>query len=337
MDYRNGDGSLSEMCGNGVRVFVHFLRAEGSYLPDGGRPTIGTRGGVKTLSGRTRATPWTWAPGSSSSRVRPPPRPWIRSSPPTASKYPGPAMSVSMGNPHTVVALAELSELEATRLFTAPHVDPTPPHGTNVEFVVPSEPLVHDGVGTITMRVHERGVGETQSCGTGACAAAVAIRHWAGQGAPDAWNVHVPGGVVGVKFLPGPEGARARRTQRAGRDRGWRDAFLTRRILKDFDVLSRVTVNGGPAPRPASAAGIGAEVLLHHEPRGSARRQPSESTAQQRVEAILSDPDGRVGPDRVKAEFRVHVSGMLAVTLPSPSEAAFSLVRVMQRSFTSTA
>ena len=90
-----------------------------------------------------------------------------------------------MGNPHTVVALAELAELEATQLFTAPHVDPTPPHGTNVEFVVPSEPLVHDGVGTITMRVHERGVGETQSCGTGACAAAVAIRHWAGQGAPD--------------------------------------------------------------------------------------------------------------------------------------------------------
>ena len=94
----------------------------------------------------------------------------------------------------------------ATQLFTAPHVDPTPPHGTNVEFVVPSEPLVHEGVGNITMRVHERGVGETQSCGTGACAAAVAIRHWAGQGAPDVWNVHVPGGTVGVKFFLGAAG-----------------------------------------------------------------------------------------------------------------------------------
>lgn len=70
-----------------------------------------------------------------------------------------PALSVSMGNPHTVVALAELAELDSTELFRAPRVDPAPPHGTNVEFVVPSEPLVHDGVGTITMRVHERGVG----------------------------------------------------------------------------------------------------------------------------------------------------------------------------------
>ncbi|HEY1157521.1 MAG TPA: diaminopimelate epimerase, partial [Arthrobacter sp.] len=117
-----------------------------------------------------------------------------------------PALSVSMGNPHTVVALAVLSELAGTQLFTAPKVDPVPPNGTNVEFVVPAEPLVHDGVGSVTMRVHERGVGETQSCGTGACAAAVAIRHWAGADAPDAWRVHVPGGVVGVKFFAGPGG-----------------------------------------------------------------------------------------------------------------------------------
>jgi diaminopimelate epimerase len=117
-----------------------------------------------------------------------------------------PGLSVSMGNPHTVVALAELSELAATKLFTAPLVDPKPANGTNVEFVVPAEPLVHDGVGSITMRVHERGVGETQSCGTGACAAAVAIRHWAGSSAPNAWHVNVPGGVVDVKFFPGEDG-----------------------------------------------------------------------------------------------------------------------------------
>jgi diaminopimelate epimerase len=121
-------------------------------------------------------------------------------------EVPRPALSVSMGNPHTVVALAELSELESTRLFDAPRVDPVPPKGTNVEFVVPSDPLVHDGIGTVTMRVHERGVGETQSCGTGACAAAVAIRHWAGAEAPDTWQVRVPGGVVGVKFFAGAAG-----------------------------------------------------------------------------------------------------------------------------------
>jgi len=207
MDYRNGDGSLSEMCGNGVRVFVHFLRAQGLVdLPDGGALTIGTRGGVKTVvrTGEDYAVdmgPWEFIfPGAATAKAM--------DSLVTADglEVPRPAISVSMGNPHTVVALAELSELEATRLFTAPHVDPTPANGTNVEFVVPAEPLVHDGVGTITMRVHERGVGETQSCGTGACAAAVAIRHWAGAGAPDAWNVKVPGGVVGVKFFAGAGG-----------------------------------------------------------------------------------------------------------------------------------
>ncbi|MDJ0352232.1 diaminopimelate epimerase [Pseudarthrobacter sp. PH31-O2] len=207
MDYRNGDGSLSEMCGNGVRVFVHFLVSEGLIeLPAGEATTIGTRGGAKTVV-RTASGyavdmgPWEFIfPGEATARS-------MDSLVSAAGlEVARPALSVSMGNPHTVVALAEAAELDGTQLFTAPHVDPAPPHGTNVEFVVPAEPLVHEGVGTITMRVYERGVGETQSCGTGACAAAVAIRHWAGQGAPDAWNVHVPGGVVGVKFFLGAEG-----------------------------------------------------------------------------------------------------------------------------------
>ncbi len=207
MDYRNGDGSLSEMCGNGVRVFVHFLRTEGLIsLADGESLIIGTRGGLKTVvrTGENYAVdmgPWEFIyPGEAGAKAM--------DSTVTADglSVSRPALSVSMGNPHTVVALAELAELSATRLFEAPAVEPVPANGTNVEFVVPSDPLVYDGVGRITMRVHERGVGETQSCGTGACAAAVAIRHWAGAGAPDAWSVHVPGGVVGVKFFPGPEG-----------------------------------------------------------------------------------------------------------------------------------
>ncbi|NUT73033.1 diaminopimelate epimerase [Pseudarthrobacter sp. C4D7] len=207
MDYRNADGSLSEMCGNGVRVFVHFLRTEGLIdLPDGGSLTIGTRGGVKTVvrTGDGYAVdmgPWEFIfPGEASAKAM--------DSLVTADglEVARPALSVSMGNPHTVVALAEPAELTGLRLFTAPQVDPVPANGTNVEFVVPAEPLVHEGVGSVTMRVHERGVGETQSCGTGACAAAVAIRHWAGAEAPDAWRVHVPGGVVGVKFFAGPAG-----------------------------------------------------------------------------------------------------------------------------------
>lgn len=208
MDYRNGDGSVSEMCGNGVRVFAHFLLARSvAELPDGGELAIGTRAGVKrvTRTGDGYAVdmgPWEFIfPEAAVARGMD-----------SLVAIGGldvdrPALSVSMGNPHTVVALAEHAELERTELHRAPAVQPVPPAGTNVELVVPSEPLVgDDGVGRLTMRVHERGVGETQSCGTGACAAAAATRFWAGPDAPSRWLVTVPGGVVGVTFFDGPEG-----------------------------------------------------------------------------------------------------------------------------------
>src|SRR5690606_26036135 len=103
------------------------------------------------------------------------------------------------GNPHTVLALADVAELAQVDLTRAPRVTPVPPAGTNVELVVPlGEHTAPDGtvVGRLRMRVHERGVGETRSCGTGACAAALAVRTWAGPGAPDTWLVDVPGGTV---------------------------------------------------------------------------------------------------------------------------------------------
>lgn len=207
MDYRNSDGSVSEMCGNGVRVFVHFLLAEHLVeLAEGESLVIGTRAGLKTVS-RTAGGyavdmgPWEFIyPDHAAAKAM---DAVVEAE---GLEVPRPALSVSMGNPHTVVALAELAELAATNLASAPSVQPVPENGTNVEFVVPAEPLVEDGVGLITMRVHERGVGETLSCGTGACAAAAAIRFWAGAEAPDSWAVTVPGGVVGVRFLTGAEG-----------------------------------------------------------------------------------------------------------------------------------
>ena len=212
MDYRNGDGSIAEMCGNGVRVFVDFLITQGHVeLNHGDALTIGTRAGVKHVARTDNGYavdmgPWEFIfPDAAEERA-------IDSLVKTRGlDVDRPGLSVSMGNPHTVVALADDAELEELDLTRIPAVRPVPPHGTNVEFVVPAEPLVANGIGNIAMRVHERGVGETQSCGTGACAAVVATRHWAAGNTPDqnqanAWNVQVPGGTVVVKFIPGPDG-----------------------------------------------------------------------------------------------------------------------------------
>ena len=208
MDYRNGDGSIAEMCGNGVRVFVHFLVEKGLVdLAPGSSLTIGTRAGVKTVSRLEHGYaidmgPWSYLDAALAEEA-------ASDSMVLAAGLtdPRPALSVSMGNPHTVVPLASFADLEGLDLTRAPEVDPAPPHGTNVEFVAAHDPLVQQGVGRVRMRVHERGVGETLSCGTGACAVAVAMRAWSGDQGSDSWLVEVPGGVLAVDFVTRPDGA----------------------------------------------------------------------------------------------------------------------------------
>lgn len=195
MDYRNADGSLSEMCGNGTRVFAAYLRHAGLETRD--EFAIATRAGVKRVrfEGDLIAVDL---------------GPWSLIEPETAERDgfdalvhlgegdPYSALSVDLGNPHTVVALPENVDLTEVDLTAAPAVHPVPPHGTNVEIVRPMGP------GHIALRVHERGVGETRSCGTGACAAAIATSFWAGSIATEpTWLVDVPGGQLRVRLTPG--------------------------------------------------------------------------------------------------------------------------------------
>ena len=209
MDYRNADGSLAEMCGNGVRVFAAFAEHLGVW--DGtGELVLATRAGVRKVRRLdpaevpdTDASAWyevdmgRWAlPGGAQAAA---------SGGDAEVEVPGlgvprPGLSVDVGNPHTVVALPDERALADADLTHAPRVAPVPPAGTNVELVVPLHERP-DGNGHLRMRVHERGVGETASCGTGACAAAVAVRSWAGDGAPDVWWIDVPGGTLRVSLI----------------------------------------------------------------------------------------------------------------------------------------
>ena len=199
MDYSNADGSPAEMCGNGIRVYVRYLLETGlAELDEGATLAIGTRSGVRDVQRSTNGFQvdqgrWDLAGGE----------PLVRAKELPVAR---PGLGIDMGNPHVVVALADESELEAADLSYIPHLDPVPEHGANVEFVVPLDPLVKDGVGRIRMRVHERGSGETLSCGTGAAAAALAVRYWAGEAAPNNWRVDVPGGTVGVRMFPNEDG-----------------------------------------------------------------------------------------------------------------------------------
>ena len=189
MDYRNADGSIAEMCGNGVRVFARYLVEEG-LVPEGTASIdLGTRAGLRTAEllpdGRVRV--WMGRPETNDAGtvVRVDGQEWG-------------ATSVDVGNPHAVVLLGEGDALAALDLGDAPEWTPRAnfPHGVNVEFV---DELAEDRV---RMRVFERGVGETESCGTGtvAVASAVARAHGKTEGR---WTVEVPGGEVVVDLAGG--------------------------------------------------------------------------------------------------------------------------------------
>nr|BFD82275.1 diaminopimelate epimerase [Streptomyces sp. Xyl84] len=184
MDYRNGDGSVAEMCGNGVRVFARYLQHAGHATE--GDLTLATRGGVKTVH---IAKDGDITVGMGRARL---PEGDVTVS---VGEREWPARNVNMGNPHAVAFVDDLAD--AGDLLSPPPFRPAAayPDGVNVEFVVDRGPR------HVAMRVHERGSGETRSCGTGACAVAVAAARRDGAdpaaaGTPVTYRVDVPGGTL---------------------------------------------------------------------------------------------------------------------------------------------
>lgn len=200
MDYRNADGSLAQMCGNGTRVIASWLRREGLV---GDEFSLATRAGLRgirfegdqivTHMGTWRFVDEAKAQGQGFDAL-------VHVEEAEEITEPYSALSLDLGNPHTVVALPENVSLNNLRLLRPPVVNPEPPEGSNVEFVRVLGP------GHISMRVHERGVGETRSCGTGVCAAAIGMNFWSGDvDSPATTTVEVPGGTLEVRLLPGRE------------------------------------------------------------------------------------------------------------------------------------
>jgi diaminopimelate epimerase len=180
MDYRNADGSIAETCGNGIRVFARYLVATG--LVPAGAMTIGTRSGPRAVQ----------VPGDGQDiTVDLGPATRLPDAEVTVGRSSWKAVGWSIGNPHLVVL--DAAPIDALDLSVPPGLDPAAyPDGVNVELLEPA------GTRRVRMRVHERGVGETRSCGSGACAAAVAVMDAAGE--RSSYTVDVRGGRLGVEW-----------------------------------------------------------------------------------------------------------------------------------------
>lgn len=181
MDYRNADGSIAEMCGNGVRVFARYLVEAG--LAEAGEFAVGTRAGDRavTVPAGDPAGTVTVRMGRAAVTGR---------STAVLHGRSMPGVVVDVGNPHLACVIeAPVAGLDLT---VPPEYDSAVfPHGVNVEFLNEPSPDV------LRMRVYERGVGETRSCGTGTIAAVAAALHLAGRH-EGRRTVLVPGGQVVV-------------------------------------------------------------------------------------------------------------------------------------------
>ena len=237
MDYRNADGSLAQMCGNGTRAVTLFAQKQGlTPTMEGSSFLLGTRAGVKRIVSHGpmksngehvfKVKVGTWRMESVGGQL-------VDGGDLSGS---APGTMVDMGNPHVVVLTSVAAELEARGLpgtvtdllsrtdlpdpgdldlSASPRVSPGLAEGQNVEFLRLDALDAENGSGRATMRVYERGVGETLSCGTGLCASGVLLRALTGA---DHWTIQVGGGRLKVDvdsqdvWLTGPARMVARLT-----------------------------------------------------------------------------------------------------------------------------
>jgi diaminopimelate epimerase len=183
MDYRNADGSIAEMCGNGIRVMARYL-VERGHQPEG-IFAIDTRDGVKHLR-----VPLTDDISVNMGQVSDEGESITAAT--NGKIWNG--YNISVGNPHAVVFVDDINDVGL--LLEPPVVRPKDsyPEGVNVEFVQ----ITSDN--EILMRVYERGSGETQSCGTGTCAVALAATIHSNKKLPATWIINPPGGRLEVSI-----------------------------------------------------------------------------------------------------------------------------------------
>ncbi len=221
MDYRNADGSIAEMCGNGIRCLGKLVFEHGHTTATELR--VGSRGGTKRLSLDVRdgvvrsVTVGMGAPAFERARIPmtgPAEEPFL-TEPFEVDGRSYEASAISMGNPHLVLFVEEdPAGVDVRTLGPRIEHDVRFPSKTNVEFVA------LDGE-VLKARVWERGSGETMACGTGACAVLVAANE-AGL-VPARAIVRFPGGDLVVEraadevLLTGP----AERVFEGTLDRAW--------------------------------------------------------------------------------------------------------------------
>jgi diaminopimelate epimerase len=183
MDYSNSDGSVAEMCGNGIRVMARYLTDRGYQAS--GIYAINTRDGRKFLS----------VPDEGDISVNMGKVTQINgevSVIQNSKTFVG--LNIDVGNPHAVVFTDDLETVGDLKKSPAVLPEDAYPDGVNIEFVE----IVDNG--EIKMRVFERGVGETQSCGTGTCAVALAATIKSKKTLPIKWVINPPGGRLVVEI-----------------------------------------------------------------------------------------------------------------------------------------